>query len=68
MSKLGDRFRKRLRAARLARGWTVAKAAEKAGVAAVTWYAWEYGRREPNFAHIERAAKALRVGVRKLLF
>lgn len=57
----------RLRAARVARGWTVEALAEQIGVQAVTITRYEGGQRSPELATLVRLARILGVGLSDLV-
>lgn len=56
-----------IRRLRQARGKRVDELAYEAGIASVTWYLYERGRRNPRAAVVEKIASALGVSMRELL-
>lgn len=54
-------FAKRLRAKRLAKGFSQKQLAKKLGVCEQTEIHWEMGRRLPDYDHLRRLSKTLNV-------
>ena len=60
-------FGKRLREARIARGFTQQAAADAFGISLRGYCRWEKGEREPNFAALIAISKTLGISVDHLL-
>jgi transcriptional regulator with XRE-family HTH domain len=63
-----NRFKKRLRELRKARGWTQEKAAEKCGIGYKLYQLYELGvKRNPGLVNLEKIARGYGLDVSELL-